>query len=130
MEAGGLMAMSTNNLAVNSDDADEAYDPTFRGYATLWFVLDLCFLCLVEARVIRGVWFTQRASSDIFDMFIIPIAVLLPGLMALVALVAIRRLSNKGKIEPTAAGKIEHIIGVLVFAAYLALQEMTIIAFH
>jgi hypothetical protein len=130
MEAGGLHAMPTNNPAVTSDDAGEAYDPTFTGYAKLWFFIDLCYLCLVEEKVIHGLWFTHRASSDTFDMFFVPIIVLLPGLMALAALLAVRRLSKKGEIQPTAAGRVQQIISLLAFAAYLAMQELARTAFR
>jgi hypothetical protein len=122
--------MQQNHTVETLDSSGDAYDPTFRGYATLWFALDLCFLCLVEARVIRGLWLAHWASFDAFERCSVPIFVLFPGLMALAALVAVRRLSGKGKIEPSATGKIEHIIGALVFAAYLALQELTTIAFR
>jgi|SRR5580658_5101115 hypothetical protein len=122
--------MPQNNPQEPLDNSGDAYDPTFDGYAKLFFVLDFAYLCLVEARVIRGLWFTHRASSDTFDMFFVPIIVLFPGLMALVALVAVRMLSRKGGIQPTAAGRIRHLISVVVFAAYLAIQELARFAFR
>jgi hypothetical protein len=122
--------MPQNNPAETLDSAGEAYDPTFDGYAKLFLVLDFVYLCLVEARVIRGLWFTHRVSSDTFDMFFVPISALFPGLMALAALVCVRWLSRKGEIQPTAAGRVRHLISVVVFGAYLAIQELARFAFR
>ena len=94
------------------DDSGDAYDPTFEWLANVFLFISLGFLCLVEARVIRGLWLTHRASSDTFDRFYIPISVLFPGLMTLAARLAVRRLSKKGEIQPTAAGRVLSLIHI------------------
>jgi hypothetical protein len=122
--------MPQNNPPEPLDNSTEAYDPTFDGLANVFLFISLGFLCLVEARVIRGLWFTHRAPSDTFDMFFIPISVLFPGLMALVARLAVRRLLKKGKVQPTAAGRVQYIISLLAFAAYVSMQQVANLAFR
>ena len=122
--------MPVNNLAETPDVSKDAYDPTFSGYAKLWFCLDFVLLCLVEVTVIRRLWFGHGPPPDIFEMFFTPITVLFPGLIALLALIAVRKISRKWRIHPTATGHIEHIISVLVFAAYLTIQDLARFAFR
>lgn len=122
--------MPQNAPTETLDNSTEAYDPTFAGLAKLWFFIDLCYLILVEARVISGLWFGHRSPPDTFAKYSVPIFVLFPGLMALAALLAVRRLSRKGQIQPTAAGRIAQIISGLVFTAYLAIYELARFAFR
>jgi hypothetical protein len=118
------------NPARTFDNPKDAWDPSFGLASKLLLFVALGTMCLLEATVIRGLWFKHRASSDIFDQFYIPILVLFPSLMALVARLAVRRLSKKGEIQPTAAGRIQQIIGVLTLMAYLAMLQLANIAFH
>jgi hypothetical protein len=122
--------MPQNNPPEPLDNSTEAYDPTFAGLAKIFFFIDFAFLCLVEARVIHGLWFRHGVSSGAFAMYLVPIAVLFSGLMALASLMAVRGLSRKWRIHPTATGRIEQIISLVVFAAYVAMLELAEIAFH
>jgi hypothetical protein len=113
-----------------SDNSQEAYDPTFTGYATLFFFLDFLFLCLVEETVISGLWFGHGPPPDTYSKFSVPIFLLLPYAVALQAAIAVRKQSRKGQLQRTAAGRIQHTIGVLGLAAYLALEELARFAFR
>jgi hypothetical protein len=122
--------MTQNDSAEPLDNSTEAYDPTFDGLAKIFLFIDFCFLCLVEARVIRGLWFTHGAPHDTFAMFSVPIAVLFPGLMAFAARLAVRRLSMKGEIQPTAAGRVQQLISGLALMAYVAMLQLAELAFR
>jgi uncharacterized membrane protein YccF (DUF307 family) len=85
---------------------------------------------MVEETVIRGLWFGRGSASDTYSKFSVPIFVLLPYGMAIAAAFAVRKLTRKGQIERTTAGRIQHTMAFLVFGAYLALQELARVAFH
>jgi hypothetical protein len=122
--------MSQNNPVEPLDNSTEAYDPTFTGYATFFFFIDFLFLCFLEVDVIGGMWFKHAASYDTYTKFSVPIFLLLPYVLALAAAFAVRKLSRKGQIQRTAAGRIQYTIGVLVLVSYVAMQELARVAFR
>jgi hypothetical protein len=124
-----MISMTQANFPESFDNSGDAYDPAFDALAKLYLFIGFGFLCLVEWNVIHGLWFTHR-SSDTFDMFSLPLIVLLPSVMALAAILAVRKLSRKGQIQPTAAGRVAQIIGGLVFIAYLVMLRLAEIAFR
>jgi len=116
--------------------SDPLSDPTeSSGFSFDWgakasLAIGFVFLCLVEARVIRGLWFTHGTPPDTFVRFEIPIFVLFPFLMALAARMTVRRLSNVGEIQPSVIARIQYAISIVVFMAYMVMLQLSEIAFR
>jgi hypothetical protein len=98
--------------------------------AKIFLVFDFVFLCIVEAHVIRGLWFRHGATTDTLDKFEIPIFVLLPSLMALAALITIRKLAKAGEVKPSVPARIQYVISIMLLMVYLAMLQLAKIAFH
>jgi hypothetical protein len=98
--------------------------------AKVFLAFDFVFLCLVEADVIRGLWFRHGATADTFVKFEIPIFVLLPSLMALAALITIGKLAKAGEVKPSVPARIQYVISIMLLMANLAMLELAKIAFR
>jgi hypothetical protein len=103
---------------------------SFEWGAKVFLVIDFVFLCLVEADVIRGLWFRHEPSSDTFAKFEIPIFVLFPFLLALAARMTIRRLSTVGEVHRSVTARIQYGISFMPFMAYMAMLQLAKIAFR
>ena len=103
---------------------------SFEWGAKAFLIIDFVFLCLVEAHVIRGLWFRHGATTDTLDKFEIPIFVLLPSLMALAALITIRKLAKAGEVKPSVPARIQYVISIMLLMVYLAMLQLAKIAFH
>jgi hypothetical protein len=122
--------MPDNKLLDPLNVPEEPSGFSFEWGGKVFLVFDFVFLCLVEAHVIRGLWFGHGTTTDAFDKFEIPVFVLLPSLMALAALITIRKLAKAGEVKPSVPARIRYVISTMLLLVYLAMLELAKIAFR
>lgn len=105
-------------------------DPSYGWGANAFLVFGFIFLCLVEARVIRGLWFREGVSFDTFAKFEIPIFVLFPSLLALAARMTVWKLSKVGEVQRSVTARVQYVVSFMPFMAYMAMLQLAKIAFR
>jgi hypothetical protein len=94
------------------------------------FIASLICLCLSEAFAIRGLWFRAQPAHHVLRGFDLPFLVWTPAFGTLVLMLGIRRMTQRGQINPALAAILSSGICLLLLIASLLMTRMAQIAFR
>ncbi|MGD0786880.1 MAG: hypothetical protein ABR898_02770 [Terracidiphilus sp.] len=131
-EHGGIKQMLPKELEPTEPWGEliEPWGPVSRNMQRhVFWVGALLFMCISEALVIHGLWFTPKRRFSTERLFFVPLFVLLPCLMGFATQIGIAKMSRTGQISLPAAASLKLGLGVLLMIAYMTILELAGIAF-
>jgi hypothetical protein len=111
-------------------EVTEPLEPIRRSMSTAVLAATFFLMCISEARVIHGLWFSPQPSLTTPELFLIPLSVFLPALIGVVLRVQITALSKKGQISLPAAAQLIPALSILLMVTYIAVMTLADYAFR